>query len=232
MDYKSIENLKNKKKFSLLGSLSLIFWIFVVFLVILKVVVFQQVSVVGSSMEPNYSNGQTLFMNQLSKDYSRGQVVAVFKDFQEARNADYFTRFQSTFYLKRIIALPNESIEIIGGKVILYSQTGAEGKILEENYVTNETKSKLDQENYHLPKLTLKSNEYFLMGDNRTNSYDSRLIGPFPDYAIFGQETLRVWPLQTIEIFNLPKYSFTELDKNTLLKREALQITSGNVDFN
>lgn len=208
MDYQSIKNLNDKSKLNVTGIVSLAFWLLILVLIFLKIIVFQQVSVVGSSMEPNYQNGQTLLMNQINKNYTRGQVVAVYKDPSEAKDADYFTRFNATFFLKRIIGLPGESIEINKGEVIIYNNLYPNGAILNETYIKESTKNNLKESGYKLEKTLLSNEEYFLMGDNRTNSLDSRNLGPFPEYALFGTETVRIWPLQNTSFFSLPSYSF------------------------
>ncbi len=211
MDYKSIEELRKNQGFNLRKLISVTFWIFVLFLVFLKVVVFQQVSVVGSSMEPNYFNGETLLVNQIEKNFKRGQVVAVFRDRDVAESADYFTRFQATFFLKRIIGLPNEEVEIKEDKVIIYNNQYPNGAYLEEDYISQATKKKLRDEKYAFPRTKVLNGEFFLMGDNRTNSFDSRNLGSFPEKSLFGVETVKVWPIDSFEFFSQPQYKFEKL---------------------
>lgn len=193
----------------------------IMILLILKFVVFQQVNVVGPSMQPNYYTGDLLFVNQIDKNFHRGQVVAVYEDRNVAKSADYFTRFQAKFYLKRIIALPNEEVEILGDKVIIYNQENPNGAILEEKYMGAEI-IRQEKENCqnnlnscYFAKIKIPNNEYFLLGDNRVQSSDSRALGPFPDYSLFGQETLRFWPFDRKEIFNLPDYKWLPIDSQT-----------------
>lgn len=193
----------------------------IMILLILKFVVFQQVNVVGPSMQPNYYTGDLLFVNQIDKNFRRGQVVAVYEDRNVAKNADYFTRFQAKFYLKRIIALPNEEVEILGDKVIIYNKENPNGSILEEKYMGAEI-IRQEKENCqnnlnscYFAKIKIPNNEYFLLGDNRVQSSDSRTLGPFPDYSLFGQETLRFWPFDRKEIFNLPDYKWLSIDSQT-----------------
>jgi signal peptidase I len=201
----------------------------VMLLLILKFVVFQQVNVVGPSMQPNYYTGDLLFVNQIDKNFRRGQVVAVYEDRNVAKNADYFTRFQAKFYLKRIIALPGEEVEILGDKVIIYNKENANGAILEEKYMGQEI-IRQEKENCqnnlnscYFAKIKIPNNEYFLLGDNRVQSSDSRALGPFPDYALFGQEALRFWPFDRKEIFNLPDYKWVPLDSQTKTRIEEFK---------
>jgi signal peptidase I len=210
------------KNFS--NTIMALFWLLILFLVLIKLLVFQQVTVVGKSMEPNYFDYETLLVNQLDKNLQRGQVVAVFRDREVAKTADYFTRFHATFYLKRIIGLPGEEIEMLGSKVIIYNAQNPEGVVLNENYIDDKVKNTQDSNGTYYQRLKIPEKSYFLMGDNRTNSTDSRVLGAFPDYSIFGQETMRFWPFDRTEFFKLPNYTFSikesKLDED--LKQAAL----------
>ncbi len=202
-----------------------IIWTILSFLILLvlifKFVVFQQVTVVGKSMFPNYDENQLLLVNQIDKKYQRGSVVAVYSDKEVAKNANYFTRFSARFFLKRIIALPNESIEIIGSKVIIYNQEYPEGVVLVEDYITKESINSEEARKFYFKKTKLSENQYFVMGDNRSNSLDSRspTLGPIEEYAIFGQESIRFWPLETMVVFDLPNYKYQSLSIDLIQKR-------------
>jgi len=207
------------------GSFNIVFWLSLITLFVLKVVVFQQVTVVGASMEPNYFTNETLLVNQIDRNLRRGQVVAAYENKAIAKDADYFTRFRATFLLKRVIGLPGEEIELLGSKVIIYNSQFPDGAIFNEDYVGSEVKFNEDRTGYYYPRTKIPENEYFLMGDNRANSSDSRVAkyGPFPDYSIFGQESVRFWPLQRLDFFDLPNYQPTGLTdelKNQLLQAE------------
>jgi len=206
-----------------------IMFVFVMILLILKFVVFQQVNVVGPSMQPNYYTGDLLFVNQIDKNFRRGQVVAVYEDRTIAKNADYFTRFGARFYLKRIIGLPGEEVEILGDKVIIYNQENPGGAVLEEKYMGSEIirQEKQNCQNNlvscYFPKTKIAQSEYFLLGDNRVQSSDSRALGSFPDYALFGQEAIRFWPFDRKEIFSLPNYKWLPIDAQTKTKIEEFK---------
>lgn len=193
-------------------------WVLIMVLLFLKFVIFQQVTVVGESMQPNYYTGEQLFVNQVDKNFQRGQVVAVYRDKDVAKTADYFTRFNAVFFLKRVIGLPGEEIEIIGDKTIIYNQQHPDGAILTETYLGPEVVAK-EKENCqknlttcYFKRTKIEPNYYFLMGDNRVNSTDSRSVGTFPIYSILGQETFRVWPLAKSTKFDLPKYQWQPID--------------------
>ena len=189
-------------------------WALLIVVLIARIFWLQQVSVVGMSMEPNYSTNQLLAVDQLFEDYERGQVVAVYDNIETARGANYFTRFQPDvrFLLKRIIGLPGESIEIRGADVIIYNERYPQGAILEENYLDPQVKSTLALRNRTLERTQIPNGEYFVMGDNRTNSTDSREKGTFPDFAILGFERFRFYPLSTAHWFDLPEYRYAPLD--------------------
>ena len=211
------------KKFSLWDLFWTIFWFFMLIVVMLKFLFFQHVTVVGKSMFPSYDDGQLLIVNQINKDFARGQVVAVYSDPEIARDASYFTRFSARFFLKRVIGLPGESIEILGGNVIIYNQENPNGALLEEKYIPESTIQTEDDREYYLPKTDIPLDSYFVMGDNRSNSTDSRSssLGTIKDYAMFGKETLRIWPINDLETFEAPSYSFKPITNKIEEKRET-----------
>jgi signal peptidase I len=209
-------NKKSRSRtWSIVGAVA---WLLLLGLLVLKFFVYQQVTVVGESMQPNYYTGQLLLVDQINKTFNRGQVVAVYEDPSVAKTADYWTRFKTTFYLKRIIGLPGEEVEMVGGKVIIYNNQYPNGVVLSEDYISSDVKDKEEAENYYYPKTKVPDNNYFVMGDNRVNSLDSREKGTFPNYAIFGQETLRFWPFANSGLFSLPNYTYTPLSDDIISK--------------
>ncbi|MEM1312655.1 MAG: signal peptidase I [Patescibacteria group bacterium] len=203
-------------------------WLVLIGLFLLKLFVYQQVTVIGESMEPSYQTDQLLLVDQVNKNFKRGQVVAVYEDKEVAKTADYWTRFKTRFFLKRVIGLPGEEIQMVGDKVIIYNEEFPEGKVLDEDYVSKEVKSQEEILRYYFPRTKIQDNDYFVMGDNRLNSLDSRERGTFPDYALFGQETLRFWPLRDATLFSLPEYSYSDIDEELKAKIEYLEITQNN----
>jgi signal peptidase I len=198
-------------------------WVVTISLLVLKFAVYQQVNVVGESMEPNYFTNEMLLVNTIDKSFSRGKVVAVYEDIDAAKTANYFTRFNTKFYLKRIIGLPGEEIEIVGSHVIIYNSEFPEGVVLDEDYIGDRARYIEDQKGYYYQKTKIPENNYFVMGDNRSNSTDSRIRGFFPEYAIFGQETLRYWPFNRYDLFTTPVYKTEAISESIKQQREELK---------
>ncbi|MBU4142920.1 signal peptidase I [Patescibacteria group bacterium] len=149
----------------------------------------------GASMEPNFEDGQYLVIDELSyrfRNPERGEVV-VFR----------YPPDPSQFYIKRVIGLPGETVEIADNRVKIYNSEHSLGFILDEN-------------NYLPPviptaggeKQKLGPEEYFVMGDNRQASFDSRRWGVLPRANITGRVWLRAWPLPAAHIFSAPEYSY------------------------
>jgi signal peptidase I len=243
----SIDKAKAKKRFSALGFaltvLGNLVLISALAILILKLFVFQQVEVDGLSMYPNFNDRDYLMMNSIDKNFERGQVVALYSNDKFAYRAthelnpydSYMARFDcgnpcnAKFFLKRIIGLPGEEIEVANGDVIIYNKENPTGAIIKEDYITQNIKDNMKRMNYHFAKIKIPENKFFVMGDNRTNSTDSRVIGTIADYAIFGKQVVRIGnftnnngnPLDTYKWFELPKYQYqpiSEEDKVLLTK--------------
>jgi len=180
----------------------------IVVLIILRIFVYQQVNVVGPSMQSNYFSGEQLLVNEIDKTLPRGQVVAVYEDKDVAANANYFTRFTARFFLKRVIGLPGEEIEVVGDSVIIYNSQYPDGTVLVENYIDDEVKRTERYKNEYYPRTKIADGHYFLMGDNRSDSLDSRVKGAFPAYSIFGKETAKYLPINKFRMFELPRYAY------------------------
>ena len=127
---------------------------------------FIPIKVVGISMEPNYPNGRIYLINKwiyLHNKPKRGDVVAV------------NLPGRSYLYLKRIIGLPNENINIVGGTIYIG------GRLLKESYIRFSSKWNLKY------GIRLKSNEYFLIGDNREMAMQDHALGKVKKDHIIGK---------------------------------------------
>ena len=155
---------------------------------VVRYFIFQPFFVNGASMEPNFDDGQYLIVDELSYYFrapERAEVI-VFK-------YPLDTRF---YYIKRVIGLPNETVEIKSGQVVIYNDKNPDGLILKEDYLPKNFKTDGNI------KRKLSPGEYFVLGDNRLASSDSRRWGVLPKNDIVGRVLLRVWPVDTFEILN------------------------------
>jgi signal peptidase I len=134
----------------------------------------------GASMDPTFKNGQYLIVDELTYHFKapeRGSVL-IFR----------YPKDPNKFFIKRVIGLPGETIDIKNGTVtISNSATHPKPFILEEPYIKF-TKSDT------VEPITLSENQYWVMGDNRYGSSDSRVWGPVPDKNIVGRPLIRFWP--------------------------------------
>jgi signal peptidase I len=150
----------------------------------LRLFVAQPFIVSGASMVPTFQNGQYLIVDELSYHFAapqRGDVI-VFR----------YPKDPSQFFIKRIVGLPGETVRIQGGTI--YIQTASDTTELNEPYVKNIGNGG-DQ------TVTLDSSDYFVMGDNRPESSDSRSWGVLPRGNIIGRAFLRLLPVSSIGIF-------------------------------
>jgi len=134
----------------------------------------------GASMESSFEDGDYLLIDEISYRFSepaRGDVI-VFR----------YPEDRSQFFIKRIIGLPGETIEIKNNKVIIYNADHVNGFILSESYLD------ANQETLGNMLMRLDDNEYFVLGDNRLQSSDSRRWGPVNRTLITGKVFLRAWP--------------------------------------
>ncbi|MEK9209277.1 MAG: signal peptidase I [Patescibacteria group bacterium] len=146
--------------------------------------VVQPFIVSGSSMVPNFSNGDYLIIDEFSYHFispRRGEVVIL-----KFANEPYF--------IKRVVGLPGETVEIKAGRVYIHNNQYPEGLLLDESYLK-------DAPTYPDLKETLASDEYFVLGDNRISSADSRIWGSAKKDSIIGRTFIRLWPAKTIGVW-------------------------------
>ncbi len=151
----------------------------VVFVIPFRLFIAQPFIVDGASMDPTFKNSEYLIVDELSyhfKTPERGSVL-IFK----------YPNNPKKYYIKRVIGLPNEEITINQGRVTVTNTENPEGFVLDESYVVY---SKDDNSTYKM-----EDDEYFVMGDNRAGSSDSRYWGGVPEDNIIGRPILRAWPL-------------------------------------
>jgi signal peptidase I len=143
----------------------------IVFLLIRSVV--QNYIVDGFSMQPTLQNGQYLFVNK-----------AVYWFAQPKEGDIIIMRYPpdpKTYFVKRIIAVPGDTVEIAQGKVVV------NGQVLIEPYIAAPPA-------YEMPKRTIPAHQYFVLGDNRNNSNDSHQWGTLPASDLVGKAFISYWP--------------------------------------
>jgi len=154
--------------------------------------IFQPFFVKGASMEPNFEDGEYLIIDEISyffKKPIRGEVVVF-----------YYPLDPSRYYIKRVIGLPEETVEIKNGNIVIYNGEHPEGLTIKENYLPQNLITGGDI------KKKISNGEYFVLGDNRPNSSDSRIWGVLPEKDIVGRVLLRAWPFGRASILKPPIY--------------------------
>lgn len=162
------------------------FWSELVKLVLLSIIIVvpfrlyiaQPFIVDGASMDPTFKNGQYLIVDELSYHFqepARGEVL-IFK----------YPKDPSKYFIKRIIGLPGERVTINNGVVKIYNKANENGTTLEEPYVKLTKADNADR--------ILGEGEYYVLGDNRAESADSRLWGTVPRDNIIGRPFIRFLP--------------------------------------
>ncbi|MFH1631879.1 MAG: signal peptidase I [bacterium] len=144
----------------------------------------------GASMEPNYYENDYLIIDEVSYRFGeaeRGEIVV----FRPPGN-------ESQYYIKRVIGLPGETVEILDGNITISNKDYPNGIDLTEDYIEDYTEGH--------ERVTLGADEYFLLGDNRDASFDSRRFGPVDEENIVGKVWLRGLPFERLGLFDYPEY--------------------------
>lgn len=173
-----------------------VFWEFIeaaVFALAIFVVVylflFQPNQVKGHSMDPTFSDSEYILTDKVSFKMGlpkRGDVVV----FKSPKNAD-------VDFIKRIIALPGERVKIKGGKVYLNGAVLDESKYLAPSVYTGPESFLSENQEFLVP-----AGKYFVMGDNRAGSSDSRDFGPVLPSEFIGKVFFRYWPIDRLGRIN------------------------------
>ena len=153
---------------------------------------FKPFYVKGASMEPNYYDHEYLIIDELSyrlHEPKRGDVI-VFR----------YPNNPKEYFLKRLIGLPRERVKVSEGVTTIYNDVHPEGFVVKEVYIPSDVTTEGEK------IVSLNNNQYFMMGDNRPNSFDSRRFGPVDKNFIVGRTWLRGWPLNRIQVFDTHNY--------------------------
>lgn len=154
--------------------------------------VFQPFIVKGESMVPNFQSGDYLIVDEISykiADPHRGDIVVL-----------KYPLDQSQRFIKRIIGLPGETVDINNGVITIISKEGQSMVLDEKSYLSG------PQDTEGEVHMTLSDKEFFVLGDNRPFSYDSRRWGVLPKEDIVGRVAIRVFPVTNIDYFATPTY--------------------------
>ena len=185
-----------KNFFSFIFELTKIVVISLAIIIPVRYFLIQPFYVKGASMEPNFHDREYLIVDEISyriKEPIRGDIV-VFR----------YPRNPQEFFIKRIVGLPGEKIQVKNGEVKIFNDVKIDGVILDEGYLEEDTKTYALVDNI----ITLAEDEYYVLGDNRNASKDSRSFGPVNESFIIGKVLLRGWPFSKIGLFESYEYSF------------------------
>ena len=141
-------------------------------------------SIVRSNNDRSESND--LFLFQAPK---RGEIIVFEYPMEPGRD-----------FVKRVIALPGETVSIEAGSILI------DGDVLEEPYVVNKGQ-------HYMSPILVPEGSYFVVGDNRENSSDSRFWGPVDMTNIIGKVSLRYWPFESFEYFSSIVFNIDQIDK-------------------
>lgn len=153
----------------------------VVIAVVLIVFIYQPVKVEGTSMMPALTDQERIFINKFTYRFGIGNIergdLVVF----------WYPQDRTKSYIKRVIALPGDTVEIDNGSVIV------NGRRLQEDYIPEEYRDRQSMEPSKVPP-----DSYFVLGDHRSSSYDSRNWGPLARNFIYGKAVFVYWPLEKL----------------------------------
>lgn len=179
-------NTKEKKEENFGLEILKIIFLAIIIVTPIRVFIAQPFVVSGASMDETFRDGQYLIVDQLSYRFNepeRGDVIIF-----------HFPLEPSKFFIKRIIGLPYENVILQGMATIIVNEENPEGLVLDESYLLPEN---LGSNTY---STTLGAGEYFVMGDNRKESSDSRTWGSLSRDLIVGRAFVRLFPISSFSM--------------------------------
>lgn len=193
---------------------------------LIKTFLIQAFYIPSESMVPSLNVGDRVLVNKVIykiRAPRRGEIV-VFVGERDERPRSFWTRVRDTLtsgfggaqpaerdFIKRVIALPGETIQIEKGVVTITPADGGEPFALDEPYIAT------GRDLTPLPPTPVPAGTFFVMGDNRPNSSDSRgTLGPIERSEIVGRAFVRIWPLRRFKILSRPGYEAASVAALTL----------------
>jgi signal peptidase I len=192
MENEGIKGSFNRFRKSFWGEIIQIVVISLIIVIPFRIYVAQPFLVSGPSMDDTFLNGQYLIVDELTynlRDPQRGEVVIF-----------HYPLDTTKFFIKRVIGLPGETVQIIND-VVTICQTNCETD--KDKFTLTEPYIKIDKLSPQRPDslVTLKNDEYYVLGDNRSVSSDSRIWGPVKRDLFNGRPFLRLIPFNKISLF-------------------------------
>jgi len=173
------------------------FWAVIIILPI-RIFLFQPFFVQGASMEPNFEDGEYLIINEIGYKQTNFNLntahlftINTFKNLERGDVIVFrYPKNPSQFFIKRVIGLPGETIKITDGNIVIQNTENPQGFILDESeYLPTGLQTSGETSR------TLEDNQYFVLGDNRSASHDSRAWGPLNKDKVIGKVLIKAWPL-------------------------------------
>jgi signal peptidase I len=180
------------------------FFLALVIIVPVRMFLVQPFIVRGASMEPNFHEKEYLIINEFGYKNTPinilGNDIVTVKPHKNAERLDVIVfrapHDEKQFYIKRVIGLPGEKVGVDNGEVTIYNTEHPDGFVLQEGaYLPDGRKTNGSQE------IILGEDEYYVLGDNRPASSDSRVFGPLKKNAVIGKVLLRAWPINKVSLF-------------------------------
>ncbi len=148
----------------------------------------------GQSMEPNFHDEEYLIIDEITYRFhviERGDIIVF-----------HYPKNPAEYFIKRVIGLPGEKVEVRDGYVFIYAPDSEKKYLLSESqYLGVDAKTTGDR------TWTLGEDEYYVLGDNREHSMDSRIFGPVKKDLIVGKVWVRGWPIDRLKVFGGVDYS-------------------------
>jgi signal peptidase I len=147
----------------------------------------------GASMEPNFYDNEYLIIDELTFQFrnpERGEIIV----FRPPQHTDQY-------YIKRVIGLPGETVELRNGVITIFNTDVPNGFTIHESYLDP------DEDTEGRDRRTLGTDEYYVLGDNRDASLDSRYFGVVTQDDIIGRVWVRGLPFDRASTFAVPSYS-------------------------